>query len=50
MVGTKGESRTEEPQDVDDEKLQDTFLSAITIGVIILLMWLWIFLVYLDRL
>jgi|GEM_PF-2032411 len=33
----------------EDENLQDSFVSAIIIGLLILAMWLWIFFVYLDR-
>lgn len=39
-----------EEDSVEEENLKDTFLSSIAIGVIILLIWFWIFGVYLNRL
>lgn len=34
----------------EEEHLQDTFISSFIIGLIILAIWVWIFIIYLDRL
>ena len=42
---------TEQEEKQDEEgNLQDTILSAFVIGVIILAIWFWVFIIYLNRL
>lgn len=33
----------------EEEHLQDTFISSFIIGLIILAIWVWIFIIYLNR-
>lgn len=42
----EGQGQDEE----EDEHLQDTFISSFIIGLIILAIWVWIFIIYLNRL
>ncbi|MBN2982263.1 hypothetical protein [Cohnella algarum] len=48
MAESKRYERAKSPE--DEEKLQDTFVTSIVIGLIILAIWFSIFFVYLDRL